>query len=662
MSQKKKNYRQKISFLKPILIILFFFSVAMLSADAVDYFEEGLIAQMSDDFFRAIELYKSSLDINPNYIKPVIGLARCFYYVEQYDEALSYVTIARSQDRNNSDLKILEADIRISLGELDEARELLDDVLSYEPNNLNARLSLAQLNLADGKKRNAALEFLETLKISPYNVHALISLALLYEDLGEYDTSETYLNLALANYTDDPDVYYTAGRYYYKKKDYQDAVDYINTALTLKPSFNAAKQLLADIYIIQGKASAAIDLLRELLNSKNTEDVHNAWYSLGLAYKSINNYEDSLFSFYQAFQIKIDDEVSRIVAENFALENFMNTISWRKEYSLYHYDRGTRFERDNQLDKALPEYRRSLRLNPDSKDARFSYASVYRLLGYPIKYLMELLVLTKYYQYTDIEILDDIEIYERYIYDSIAFRWADIINPFRDKDDIFDQYSIDKNTYSLSFFTINPQNNMIHLLADNELTAYFKDLFFQFDNFEIMDTVSGVDDFNEAFSSAREAGSDYFIILRFDEETRTFSVRGDVYLTRSGSHLDYIRIYKTGNNRVSEALVRLSRRIIDLFPVKGTLIAREYNDGIVNMGRMQGISPDEVFLIIKNNGIELSMDSIALEYDEDDVLGRLTVTETDENLSLGIIETENFFDEINIGDELILLPQEEEEE
>lgn len=659
MNQKKKNYRLKPDLFKFVFILSLFFSTVIVCADAVDYFEEGLIAQMGEDFFRAIELYKTSLSINPNYIKPVIGLAKCFYYVEQYDQALSYIILARSQDKNNSELKILEADIRVSLGELDEARGLLTEVLNNEPNNLNARLSLAQLNLADGKKRNAALEFLETLKISPYNVHALINLALLYEDLGEYETSETYLSLALANYTDDPEVYYTAGRYYFKKKNYESAVDYINTALTLKPSFNDAKQLLSNIYIIQGKASLAIELLREILKSKNTEEVHTAWYSLGLAYKSLNNYEESLFSFYQAFQIKIDDEVSRIVAENFALDNFMNTISWRKEYSVYHYERGAGFERDNQLDKALPEYRRSLRLNPDSKDARLAYASVYRLLGYPIKYLMELLVLTKYYQYMDIEILDDIEIFERYIYNSIAERWANRINPFRDREEIFDQYSIDKNTYSLSFFTINSQNNMIHLKADNELTEYFKDLFFQYDSFEITDTVTGVDGFNEAFSSARDSGSDYFIILNFNEEARTFSVRGDIYLTRSGSHLDYVRIYKTGNNRVSDALIRLSRRIIDLFPVKGTLIVREYNDGIINLGRMQGISPDDVFLIVKNNMVKPAMDSIALTYNEEDMLGEFTITETDENLSLGKIEPKSFFDQINQGDELILLPPEQ---
>ncbi len=656
---QKKNYQLPLKRVK-IAVILFLILVAFAAyTDAVDYYEDGLIAQMDDDFFRAIELYKTSLDVNPNYLKPMIGLARCFYYVEQYDEALDHILIARAYDKNNSELKILEADIRISLGELSEAEELLTAVLEYEPNNLDARLSLAQLNLADGKRRNAALQFLETLRISPYNIHALLNLALLYEDLEEYEISETYLDLALANYTDDPVVYYTAGRYFYKLKEYNSAIDNINTALTLRPSYNDAKQLLADIYIINGNAPAAIELLRELLTSKNDEEVHNAWYSLGLAYKTMSNFEDSLWSFYQAFQLRIDDEVSRIVAENVALENLMETISWRKEYALYHFERGKRFERNNQLDKALPEYRRSLRLNPDSKDVRLAYAYVYRLLGFPIKYMMELLVLTNYYQYTDTDILDDIEIFQTYLYDSIAEKWANLINPFRNKDEIFDQYSIEKNTYSLAFFTENSKNNMIHLKADNELTEYFKDLFFQYDNFEIADTIIGVEDFNKAFSSARNADSDYFIILTFEESARTFSVKGDIYLTRSGAYLDYVRIFKTGNNRVSEALIRLSKRIIDLFPVKGTLIVREYDDGIVNLGRMQGITVDDRFLIIKNGRIKLDMDSILLEYDEQDILGEFVVTETDENLSLGILEPISFFDQINPGDELILISPEE---
>jgi hypothetical protein len=49
------------------------------------------------------------------------------------------------------------------------------------------------------------------------------------------------------------------------------------------------------------------------------------------------------------------------------------------------------------------------------------------------------------------------------------------------------------------------------------------------------------------------------------------------------------------------------------------------------------------------------MSSIELEYNEQDILGEFIITEADENLSLGRIEPKNFFDQINQGDELILI-------
>ena len=105
-------------------------------------------------------------------------------------------------------------------------------------------------------------------------------------------------------------------------------------------------------------------------------------------------------------------------------------------------------------------------LDPDSREARLAYAYIYKILGFPIKYLMELLVLSEYYEYTDSLIQDDIEIYTSFLENSLASKWADILKPFRDKNKIFDQYSIERNTYSINIYSFKEENRMYHLEAD----------------------------------------------------------------------------------------------------------------------------------------------------------------------------------------------------
>ena len=326
------------------------FSYPVLS-DAIENFENGREYQLEEDYYRAIELYKESLSFNKNYVKPMIGLAECFIQIAQYDEALVYALMAKTHDRNNFNIHILEAGILTLIGDLEPARTILNNVLLIEPNNLEARLGLARLDLADGKKRHAALQFLETLKISPDNIHALLNLALLYEELDEEDVSLIYLEQAFRHYTDNPAVYYTAGRYYYNKKDYISAADYLKTALALKTDYFDAKQLLGNIFILQGKYYEAIKIIRDVLDSKKIIHQHLAWYTLGLAYKKLKNHQDAINSFNTALRLKIDDEVSRIATENYTLDNPMETVYWRKKYASFHYEEGQKFKRNNQLEK-----------------------------------------------------------------------------------------------------------------------------------------------------------------------------------------------------------------------------------------------------------------------------------------------------------------------
>ncbi len=641
-------------------------------SQAVTLFEQGRIEQLGENYYRAVELYKQSLGQNPSYIEPMIGLAESFNALGQYDEALRYALAARRYGRYNLSLLNLEARVRTGMGDPDAARELFEQVIAREPYNIEARFGIAELDLADGRKRRAALQYLETLRASPNNVHALLSLALLHEELGEEGAASAYLARALESYVDDAQVQLAAAGYYAKKGTYPAAENYLATALLLKPGFPEALQLLADVYLVQDKVAEAIEVLQKLLASQNTgrlktsqkaDRLHRTRHSLGLAYTLSGQIAEALNSYNEALRLKPDDEVTRIAAENLSLRFPEKSDSYRRRFARDHLGFGESFAARNHLGKALLEFRRSILLDDELIEARLAYADIHRILGFPRKYLAELNVIKRYYpDYATSDVTDDIEIYAGRLGGRVWDQWANRLDSAREGDIRFNQYSIDKNAYSLAVFHLPARGSMVHLFAERELTLFVEDLLYRKAALSIADGDSGVQSFDVAFEEARSRSADFFLTITYRETERSLEIDGVLYLTRTGSELKRFAVFRTGNRRVADGLARFADQIAESFPPKGTLLAREFDEGLINLGKIDGLEQGQTLLIIKKGRLLYRSDEISFRYQEEDVLGRLELTRVDENIAEGTIVPASFFDRINPGDELIVFEGEGEGE
>ena len=155
-----------------------------------------------------------------------------------------------------------------------------------------------------------------------------------------------------------------------------------------------------------------------------------------------------------ALDLKYDDEIARIAAENIAIKDIDIKDHIRTNLALYHYSEGLLLDEQNYMHQALIEYRRSLMLNYDSEETRFAYARIYKKLDFPIMYLMELKVLKDDYHTKEKKVLDEFELHLMYYYDSVSYRWIDELKAvtgeksMSDKqtksgdEEIFDQYSM----------------------------------------------------------------------------------------------------------------------------------------------------------------------------------------------------------------------------
>jgi len=608
-------------------------------------YQRGRTEQARSNLLAAVELYRAALIENPAYDEPLIGLAESFFALEEYEEALEYLEEARKYDRGNLDLIVLEGRIAIALNQPARARSLFESVLEEEPNNLEARFGLAELDIAQGRTRNASQRYIETLKIRPESQKALLSLVLLSEAQGDRAAAQAYLELALKYHNYDPRVHYAAGRFSMEEGNFDRAESYLLTAIALDSDYSEAKRLLAQVYLLQEKPQQAIDVLRQILTTDR--NIPLVWYSLGLAYDRSGDPEQAIRSLAQALRLQPDDEIARIVLENIALNELPIDDPIREQYAAYHLERGTLFRERNFLEKALMEYRRAVRLQPEAKEPRLHYAELHRLMGFPEKYMKELEVLRNL-GYTDAQILDDIEIIGSTRYDSVSARWG------------IDQYGLDRKRFSLALYHLIPASRELHPFAGEAAAAYLHDLFQRYPTLDMLETTLDVASYESAFREARSLGSDYFLLMHIEESERSFTTVLDQYLTGTGKLLRTYRVFRTGNDRVQDNFNILADRVFEALPLRGNLLARQFDRGVIDLGKYDEMEAGQELAIVRKGKVHLRNDQIGVTADEGDVLGSFSVDALDEIISAGTVTKRSFFDLINAGDEIIpVLPPSE---
>jgi tetratricopeptide (TPR) repeat protein len=629
----------KKSVLLPLLLS-FALSLPVWSQSATAGYAQGRAAQLSGDNFKAIELYKTALELNPSYVQPMIGLSETYFALGEFQEALKYAQEAERFDLNNATILDLEGRARIGLGDFSGAAKIFNQVLSTQPNNVEAKFGLAELEIASGEPKSAAASFENALSIAPENRRALLSLILLYDSLGNMARAEQYTKLALQYHPDDALTHYIAAKHYLHAGDLADAQAQVETSLELNPQSVNATLLLSEVYQRTGQYAKVVPLVKTIL-SKNSRD-YLLWYSLGLAYEQLGRTDDSIQSFARAFAVRPDDEVSRIALESEVISKLDMKDPRRAKYADYHFAKGQAFQERYYMDRAMREYRRGLKIDPYSKSGRLLYANAYQTLGFPAMYLSQLEVLQKLGK-SDTDIADSIDIQSSALSDSVSATWG------------IDQFTLSREPYTVSLF-YTTSGSMIHYLGQQFLAGYVHDTLESTENVSLSGTPSAVGSFADAFRQARDTGSDYFVILSFNESERYFRVTADLYVSATGTRVATEQSYRTGNDRVADALVAVSDSIDSLLPLRGRLVNRKFDTGLIDIGSVDGAKVGDKLLIVKNGSISLAQDRIGFSYPQTAVVGDFQITRTDALVSEGTVTKNQFFDLINPEDWVIYPP------
>lgn len=608
------------------------------AADARERYLAGSRAQAAQDWAAAVEQYRAALSANPAYLEAAVGLAETLLALEEYEEALRWAGIARRLDATDPDLAVLEGRIRLGAGETAVARAAFEEVLKRWPNNLEALFGLAEADVADGRTRGALDRYAAALAIAPTSRRGLLSLAILRESAGDRAGADRAIELALRSHAGDAAVQLAASDLYGGRGRWDLAERHARAALAIAPQSPSARLALATSELALARYGEAVAALREIVSVDRGNAA--AWYLLGLAHLRSGDTPKALAALASAVAAAPSDEAARIVLEYAAIDALAAEDPQRASLAAYHRDAARQLEDRSMLEKALAEYRRSLLLEPASREGRLGFARTNRALGFPGKQLSELKVLVGLGA-RDAAVLDEVEGLEADLDETVSRRWA------------VDQYALERRRHLIAVSTVGGASALAHPLSAGDLARAFRDTLTRHDALDVTGGGLVVTGLDAAFRSAADAGAGYALVLEMEESDRTFAAAATLYLARTGAPLASFKAMRTGNDRVRDAFLRVGALVAAALPARGTLVARSFERGLVDLGSRDGLQPGSKLAIVKKGRVRLAVDAPGTAWDDADVVGEFTVTAVDEAVAEGTIALRGPFDLVNAGDEVV---------
>lgn len=613
-------------------------------ADPVVLYETGRMYQEQENWYSAIESYQEALRENPSYNLVYQGLAESFYALGEYEEALEQVIKAESYRKNDPVLLDLHGFTLIGLGKLDDASVMFRQVLASWPNDISARFGMAEIDICTGKISAASNEYLDALKRNPENRKALLSLALVSRESGNNAAARDYIAKALKYHGDNPQVFYTAA--YIASQDglSGEAESRVRTAIALKSDYDDAKELLATLLYKSGRYTEVLEICdsRIAVNRNHA----SAWYLRTLALEKLGRYEEALKSAKTGLQIAPEDEVLRSMMESIVISRLAFEDSRRASWAAWHIEKARQFEQKNMSEQALYEYRRALKINPYDVESRQSYAKLLLNRGYPARYVSQLQFVQSIGKSTN-AINDAVESYGKLLSTTVMKKWK------------VDPLYLDKAHTSIGFYFQTDPSNIMHPDSERITTGMIAEVFSHDLRYSVTSRETAVGSYSEAFRTSREAGEDYFGLIRFRENSRDMQITVDLYVSRTGFRAETFTVFRTGNDRYSNALRRLVQSIAAAFPVRGAVLNRYQADAVIDLGKSDGVKAGDVFEVYPAEAVGVKNQGLGFLHDPAAILGVFTVKTVDEDVSQGTLERSGFFDRINDGD--VVIPKAKEE-
>ncbi len=260
----------------------------------------------------------------------------------------------------------------------DHARAIaeLSEAITSEPGNAAIYNARGVAYLSESEYDHAIADFSEALRIEPGFVLALSNRGNAHRLKGDHDAAIADLGLASQLNPKFSGPYVYLAYIYGKKGDFDAAVVECDKAIRADPKHAEAYDYKAYLYFRKRDYDRAIAEADKAIGLK--PDLANAYYNRGLAYEGKRDRRRALADFDKAIEIKpklaypyvaraflyIAKDVDRAIA------NYDKAIELEPKYTFAYFSRGKAYEKKNEKDLALADYRKVLELPAPSNTDR----------------------------------------------------------------------------------------------------------------------------------------------------------------------------------------------------------------------------------------------------------------------------------------------------
>ncbi len=616
------------------IIIILLFNLFLYSQSAIDLYKKGKEAFFYEDYYSAIDYLKKSLELNPNYVDPMLELAYLYYEIENYDYAYNYINSALKLSTNTDKLTIFSAGIETELGMYNLAEKKYKQVLQTDPINIDAQNGLAKLYIKTNKFILAKKTLDNVLKSDPNNFESIYLTAKYYQSIN-LAKSEDYYLMNIQKNSLNADSYFYYSIFNFDKKDIRKAIENIQTALNLKEKLKY-KKYYGKYLLFINNGQAAVDVFREIIKKEKNNYLN--YYFLATAYYMISDNESSIRSLKIALNFREDDEVSEFFLNNIFIDNYEVDNKYRIDRAYYFYLKALKAKKESQFDLYVYYLKEAIRLYPKTVKPRIELAEYFLLLKLPERYINELKVAYKYSN--DQAISDRLKIEKKRITYKLGDNWN------------IDQYKVKNDIFNIPIF-INKNIHNNHYNIESIFLKIFKNIFSHDRRYEINIFDNKQYKTNEKMTISKNNDSPFYLDLNINENETAVDISIKLFNSVNSELIKEYKINKNGNTKLLSSAFNIHNRLNNDIIFKSHIIKISKDRAIINAGRQSGIKLKDVFVILKNKEYNLEFDRATFFYNSNDIKGYGIVVKVDENIAELVIKDNNFTKDIDVDDIII---------
>lgn len=319
------------------------------------------LAQQGDRFFNlknyrgAVDKYAEAIALVPQFPAAHFWKGYAHYYLNEFDQSLNELTTAETQGFDKP-LEIYKLRWYLNYQAKNYDAALTDALAAsrLDPNNASYNLAVADIYREKKNYSEAIVYYKKVAAQNPNNGDIFYNLAFSYANSGDWENQGNAALEALRLKTK-----YVGESYYYvadslsRRKKFDEAMDYYQKSLDLKPDIYATYNALSDIYRIRNEFDKAIAVTRQGL--KQFPRDANLYTSLAWYYSLADRPADAIIAAQSAVNIAPDQAMGHT--------NLCRAYNDAKEY-----------------EKAIATCNTALRLNPGDGETYYYLGRAYEFL------------------------------------------------------------------------------------------------------------------------------------------------------------------------------------------------------------------------------------------------------------------------------------------